>query len=384
MIYPGKINPKRKTTLKLLQDEDLRILHLSGVKEWRGGERQVYFLLKALEGTANYQQALMSPKNALLTQKAQQEGITTLSTSLFSGFDLNFARKLKRFCHHFQPHFIHAHDAKAHNLSILAHFLGLQIPLIVSRRVAFPIGKSRWSAYKYNHPAVVKIITVSDAVCSIVQSGIHNPHIVERVYSAIDLQEWENVQKSDLKAQLQLPKSALLVAKVGALGKDKDYATYLKMAALVLPQKPNTHFLVIGRGPEEDALKALAQKLGISENVHFLGYQKAVKTLLKAVDVFAMTSAKEGLGTAVLDAFAAGLPVVCTKVGGLPEMVTHEENGWLGIDPPSLAEGMLQLLNNAEDRKEMGLKNRGKVKKFSVATMGEETMKIYQSLQKGG
>ena len=153
---------------------------------------------------------------------------------------------------------------------------------------------------------------------------------IETLYNRIDIAavQAEQVCRDDARAHLGLPQDAWVVGNVGRLHPDKDQATLIRGFAQALPQLPTGSLLAImGSGRLESALKALAAELGVSTSVRFLGQVPQGRRYFKAFDVFALTSDHEPFGMVLLEAMAAGVPVICSDCGGGREVVGESE--WL-------------------------------------------------------
>ena len=153
---------------------------------------------------------------------------------------------------------------------------------------------------------------------------------IETLYNRIDIAavQAEQVCRDDARAHLGLPQDAWVVGNVGRLHPDKDQATLIRGFAQALPQLPAGSLLAImGSGRLESSLKALAAELGVSTSVRFLGQVPQGRRYFKAFDVFALTSDHEPFGMVLLEAMAAGVPVICSDCGGGREVVGESE--WL-------------------------------------------------------
>ena len=153
---------------------------------------------------------------------------------------------------------------------------------------------------------------------------------IETLYNRIDIAavQAEQVCRDDARAHLGLPQDAWVVGNVGRLHPDKDQATLIRGFAQALPQLPAGSLLAImGSGRLESSLKALAAELGVSASVRFLGQVAQGRRYFKAFDVFALTSDHEPFGMVLLEAMAAGVPVICSDCGGGREVVGESE--WL-------------------------------------------------------
>ncbi|MBK7947565.1 MAG: glycosyltransferase [Deltaproteobacteria bacterium] len=145
---------------------------------------------------------------------------------------------------------------------------------------------------------------------------------------------------------------------------------------------PGAQVAIAGRGDEEPNLRRLAAELGIGSRVHLLGLRNDVDRLLEAADVFVQPSRSEGLPLAVLEAMAAGLPVVATRVGGMGEAVVDGETGMLvGAErPDELARALRSLLEDDALRRRMGIEARARAEaEFSVETMARRYVELFRS-----
>jgi glycosyltransferase involved in cell wall biosynthesis len=139
-----------------------------------------------------------------------------------------------------------------------------------------------------------------------------------------------------------------LLGIVGRLVPIKDHPTLFQAMALLPTSNPPVHLAVVGDGEERARLEELAGRLGLGHRIHFLGWRTDLETILREVDVVLCTSKNEGTPVALIEAMAAGVPVLSTDVGGVADLVAHRETGWLvrAGDPPSLAEAIRHLLGD--------------------------------------
>ncbi|KRV71711.1 glycosyltransferase [Pseudomonas citronellolis] len=169
---------------------------------------------------------------------------------------------------------------------------------------------------------------------------------IETLYNRVDVDalQAEQVERYPARQHLRLADNAWVVGNVGRLHPDKDQATLLRGFAAALPQlPPNALLAILGKGRLEEDLKALARELGIAERVLFLGQVPDARRYFKAFDVFALSSDHEPFGMVLLEAMAAGVPLISTAGGGAGEIVEG-----LGIlfplrDDAALAQGLAHL-----------------------------------------
>jgi glycosyltransferase involved in cell wall biosynthesis len=213
-----------------------------------------------------------------------------------------------------------------------------------------------------------------------------SPEKVVTVYNGLDAAEFAGVDQERaalVRQGLAIPRGTPVVAAVGRLHPQKDFPTLLRAMARVHEAVPGARLLVVGDGMLRGDLEAQARSLELSSSVVFTGQRADVPELLNAVDLFALSSLWEGLPNVVLEAMAAGLPVVGTRVGGVPEVVVDGVTGILvpPRDPEALASGIAQLLSDSELSQRMGDAGRARVvEQYSVERMVRETEVLYEGL----
>jgi glycosyltransferase involved in cell wall biosynthesis len=157
---------------------------------------------------------------------------------------------------------------------------------------------------------------------------------------------------------LGLSADAVLLGTVAHLFPRKGYDVMLQALPRIIQDIAAVHYVIVGSGEDsyERQLKTLAARLGITDHVHFVGFQEDVTPFLSALSLYVHPARMEGFGIAVVEALAAGKAVVATKVGGLPEVVEHGRTGLLvaGDHPEELGTAILSLLHDDARRKAMG------------------------------
>jgi glycosyltransferase involved in cell wall biosynthesis len=155
-----------------------------------------------------------------------------------------------------------------------------------------------------------------------------------------------------------------VVGIVAMLRPEKDHVSFLRAARTVVDELPNARFLIIGDGPTRPQLEALCAELQITPNVHFAGSRHDVVRLLRAIDVFVLSSVTvECFPISLLEAMACARPAVCSAVGGIAEMINDGETGYLvpPKDPPQLAARLVSLLRDPLTARRMGRAARARV-----------------------
>jgi len=172
---------------------------------------------------------------------------------------------------------------------------------------------------------------------------------IQTLYNHIDVGEiiTQMVSSDEAREHLKLPPSAYIIGNVGRLHRDKDQATLIKGFAKALPKLPkNSLLVIIGEGLLGDSLIQLAESLNVSAQVKLIGKVLNAKQYFKAFDVFALTSDHEPFGMVLLEAMAAGLPIICSDCGGGREVVKNTGYLFPLGDADALASAMLDVYQN--------------------------------------
>jgi len=170
---------------------------------------------------------------------------------------------------------------------------------------------------------------------------------------------------------------------IARLSEVKGHRVLIKAMLAVVEKFPKAVLLIIGQGTMEASLRGLVRDLRLGTNVQFLPVVNKTTNVLGAMDIFVMPSLQEGLGLAVMEAQASGLPVVASRVGGLPSLIRHGETGLLvkPNDESELSPAILKLFGDRAKARAMGQAARKFIEQeFSVDEMAEDTLRLYEHL----
>jgi glycosyltransferase involved in cell wall biosynthesis len=206
---------------------------------------------------------------------------------------------------------------------------------------------------------------------------------IQVVYNGIDPGRRPTaIHRQVAREMLGLPLDGFVAGTVGRLDPVKNLRTMLQAHCMLLERQPDARLVIVGDGPERAALEALAGELNIAHAVTFAGYRSDVRALMPAFDVYLNTSAYEGVSLTILEAMAAGLPVVATSVGGNPEVVIDQETGMLVPSRPrAIADAVGRLAFEPRRRRILGDAGRWRVMRhFSIARMVHDYASLYFGL----
>ena len=362
-----------------------RILHLDSERTWRGGERQVLELMRRQRRRC-HDPSLAAPGRGALAERARAERFAVHDVAMRGTWDLASVVALARLHRSLRPDFVHWHAARAHALGAMASLLAPGPIRVVSRRVDFPVRRSPGSKLLWSLP-VEGIAAISGGVKeALARSGV-GPSRVRVVPSGIDLAPFEAPpDRAALRAGLGIEADEVLALQVAALAPHKSQTDLLRAAAIAIRRVPALRIWIAGEGPLRATLEEEHRALGLGTFVRFLGFREDVNDLLAAADLFVVSSYLEGMGTSTLDAMAAGLPVVATRVGGIPEIVTEGETGFLvpPRDPEALASAMARLAEEPDLRRSLAEGGRRRVRDFSADRTEERMDAFYAELRTRG
>lgn len=358
--------------------ERLRVLHVDSERPWRGGERQILLLIRR-QRRAGDEPHLAAPAGSAIALRAEAEGFPVHPVPMRGTWDLPSALAIAALHRRLRPHVVHWHAAHAHALGTLAAILAPGPARVLSRRVDFPVRRSPGSRLLYALLPEV-IAAISEGVRDVlIRSGV-DPAGIRVVPSGIDLEPFEApVDRAALRERLGIPEGVVLVLNVAALAPHKSQVDLLDAAARLRARVPALRIWIAGEGPLRALLLRRHEALGLGDTVRFLGFRDDVEDLLRAADLFCISSHLEGMGTSILDAMAAGLAVVATRTGGIPEIVSPGETGILvpPSDPGALAGALEQLGLDPELRAAYGAAGRRRVRAYSADRTAERTREVY-------
>ncbi|HYR53121.1 MAG TPA: glycosyltransferase [Candidatus Dormibacteraeota bacterium] len=358
----------------------MRILHVDSERPWRGGQNQILLLMRRQRGRGD-EAHLVAPGDAVLAARASAEGIPVHAAGMRGTWDLGSVLGLARVMSGLRPDIVHWHAARAHAIGAMAALLVPGPARVVSRRVTFPVRRSPGSVLLWALP-VDRVAAISNAVRdALVQSGVP-AHIIDVVPSGVELPPAASpAARARVRAGLGCAEGEVAGIVVSALSEGKGHRDLLHAAAAALPRSPQLRLWIVGTGPLEKDLYEECRTLGLGSSVRFLGFREDVPELLGAADFFCLPSYSEGLGSSILEAMGAGLPVVATRVGGIPEVVEERASGILVrlSHPVELVDALVAITVAPELRSRMGCRGRERAALFTAGRTAEGTYGVYRS-----
>jgi glycosyltransferase involved in cell wall biosynthesis len=368
----------------------LRVLQVITSLERGGAENHLLALLTHADRDAfQFETAVLSGEGELVGVFRQAE-IPVHVLQAHSRFDPFALGRLVRVLRDGHYDIVHSHLFRADIFARLAvGQLGERAPLLVSTRHnddRFFLNPFVGIAHYMLSSRQDLIIAISDHIARFtVSRGVRYPSRVRRVYHGIEPNVTQALEHDGklIRTELGLDPQDFVVGNVGRLALQKGQRHLILAMPLLLERVPRAHAVIAGSGDLEDYLRDLALEVGVADRVHVLGPRRDVPALMHAIDVFAMPSIWEGFGLVLLEAMAAGRPVVASRVATIPEVVADGETGVLVPpgDPVALAEALAELAHDSERARSLGEAGRERLRKrFSIEKMVGDTEMLYREL----
>ncbi|MDP8256603.1 MAG: glycosyltransferase [Candidatus Alcyoniella australis] len=354
-------------------------LHIDLERTWRGGQRQVLFLVRELRAVG-HQAFLVSRPGTPIAERFEELRMPVSTMRVFGELDLLAARRIAKIAREQGIRILHAHSSHAHTLALLA---ARDVPggrVVVHRRVDFKPGEDALNRWKYR--AVDGYVAISKAVRDVlIQSGIDAGKILV-VHSAVEYRPPADDARERVRAELGLESTDKLLLNVGALVDHKGHQFLIEAMPTVLARFADLTCAVAGDGELRKELEQQINGLGLGDRVKLLGFRDDVPDLLAAADLYVSTSHLEGLNTSLLDASLAGLPVVATRAGGQVEAVSDGSSGLLAQnrDPADIADKIVTILSDEKLAARLAGGGREFAAEFSPQSMARQVAQFYWSL----
>ena len=358
----------------------MKIVHLETGNHLYGGALQVLLLVEGL-ARRGIENLLVVPAGSAVEVEGLRRDLPVKAVPMAGEADVAFPFRFRKLLREERPDLVHLHSRRGADTLGAVTTKVARIPTVLSRRVDNP--ETVWSlGAKYR--LFDAVITISEAIGRVLVGQGVPEEKVHCVHSALDPAPFAPpCQGEAFRQEFGLAVEDRVVAMAAQFIRRKGHDTLLEAIPAILAAHPSTRFLLFGQGPlrEEVARKVRAQ--GLEGSVSLPGFRGDLPHILPCLDLLVHPATMEGLGIILLQASAAGIPIVASAVGGIPEAVADGENGLLVPpgDPPALAGAVNSLLSDRDRARRMGEEGRRRVRDhFSVDGMVEGNLAVYRSL----
>ncbi len=359
----------------------MRVLHIESGRHLYGGALQVVMLIEGL-AARGVECHLACPVGSAIAAAARPHAAAVHETVMRGDVDVATFWRLRRLIHKIRPDVVHLHSRFGTDIwgAIAARVEGVAV--VHSRRVDNTEPRL-WVSLKYR--LYDKVVAISNGIRDVLLREGLPPAQVVCVHSAVDTQTYRP-GRDDMawfRTEFGLQEGELTVAMVAQFIVRKGHRTLLDALPAVLAVHPRMRVLFFGQGPQEEAMRQLVQERQLGAHVLFAGFRSDMARVLPCLDVVAHPAMTEGLGVALLQTAACGVPIVASRVGGIPEIVQPGATGEL-IEPGSvdqLTSALLRVLGDEPLRKRYGACARAWIEdRFSAPAMVAGNHAVYEAV----
>jgi glycosyltransferase involved in cell wall biosynthesis len=356
----------------------MRILQLSSAQHFGGGERHFVDLTNGLAERGHEILVAVVRDSPILAERSFGVTQNFFELSATNPVNLTKAFALRRFVREHGVEVVHAHMARDYPLAALAVGGDSGARLIITRHVLFPMSK----LHRVTRRRVAKVIAVSQAVASVVrEQGIFGNDQITVVHNGIDLAKFR-------ARVINHPGGRLQVGMLGELTPNKGQMEFLRAAEVVAAEIDDVDFIIAGRDHSRDGdygrqLKALIEASKFRDRFQLIESRIDVPHFLSALDMVVSASRSEAFGLAIVEAMAAGVPVVATATAGACEIISDNETGHVVPinDVDKMAAAILLLVKNPATRQQISESARRSVtQSFSLERMVSDTEAVYREV----
>jgi glycosyltransferase involved in cell wall biosynthesis len=360
----------------------MKILQICSAREMGGGEKHLADLANGLMKRGHDVFAALVPGSPLRAELSSVPEQNIVELPMRNSLNVASALKLARFVRRDEIQIVHAHVARDYPLAALvARRAGAR--LVITRHVLFPLKR----IHKLTLRQTSRVIAVSQAVADGLNAQrIFAPNKIVRVHNGIDVDRF--VKGREDVARREREGAKLRVGMVGHLAPIKGQEDFVRAAALVCGRRDDVDFIIAGEdksrsGENRRSLEKLIKELGLNQRVSLTGWVADVARLLPTFDLFVSPSRSEPFGLAIVEAMAAGLPVIATTSEGAREIIDDSQTGRLVPvgDLEALANAIVELLSDPPERERLSENARRAVReRFSLEGMVAATEQVYRQV----
>ncbi len=368
---------------RVCQGISMKILQICSARQLGGGEKHLADLANGLARRGHDVFAALIPSSPLTAELSSVPRQNIVELPMRNSLNIASALKLARLVRQDEIEIVHAHMARDYPLAALAaRRAGAR--LVLTRHVLFPLSR----IHKLTLRRTARVIAVSQAVAEGLRAqGIFDPEKVVLIHNGIDVERFVKRSES-IPSREQLEDQKLRVGMIGHLAPIKGQEDFIRAVAIVCERRNDVEFIIAGEdksrgGENRRSLEKLVDELGLNQRVSLVGWIDDVAKLLPTLDLFVSPSRSEPFGLSIVEAMAAGVPVVATMSEGAREIIDEDQTGRLVSigDAEALAKVIGELLSDQKQRDRLAENARSVVsERFSLEQMLDTTEQVYRQV----
>jgi len=369
-------------TLRLLTRWSMRILQICSAREIGGGERHLADLANELAKHGHEVFAALSPGSPLRTELLELNSANVIELPMRNALNLSTAMKLSRFVRDNKIEIVHAHVARDYPLAALVTGRS-KARLVLTRHVLFPMNP----IHKLTSRRTARVIAVSQAVADALrEQRIFDDKKIVVIQNGIDVDRFAKRRESARQES-----GKLRVGTIGHLAPIKGFDDFIRTAAIVCGGRDDVEFIIVGEDKSNArenrrALESLINELNLNQRVKLTGWVDDIAAILQTFDLFVSSARAEPFGLSIVEAMAAGVPVIATTSEGAREIIEPNQTGMLAPigDIEAMAKAITSLLNNASERQRLSQNAADTARRrFSLQQMVAKTEQVYAEVIAG-
>jgi glycosyltransferase involved in cell wall biosynthesis len=370
----------------------IRVFQIIGESSRTGAPHHLLTLVRGLD-KSKFEVFVILPQGPLFAEFKKIKGVEVFAVPMRGRADSSAIEAIHHLITKYKPRIVHTHGSRAGLLGRLAA-RGSGAKIVYTEHLRVGEFKLKNPFLEWSHLRALKAlgkftdmtIAVSKAVQEfLLKQGISKADKITVIYSGIGAVSSDKIKSKArrLAASMNISGNPFVVGTVGSLNEHKDTATLLRAFQRIVQKNPRRKLIIVGDGPQRKYLERLAAKLGIEKDTIFTGTVAEVESFMPLLSVFVLPSLSESFGLSILEAMRAGVPVIATRVGGIPEIIQSGRNGLLVSpgNPKELAAAITRLANDQALQKKFVREGYETLKRFSAKKMVENTEKLYQGLE---
>jgi L-malate glycosyltransferase len=358
-----------------MSKDHLVIFHINTEKGMRGGEMQTLHLVRGLQ-QRGHENCIFARPGSRILQEARTSNIPCFTLPMRGEWDFISGRTLRKLVDIQKPDILHAHTAHACSIALMARWPDKIPSIVFSRRVAFPTRK-KLLRRKLKH--VNAVLAVSQTVRNqLLEAGVPSQKIFV-AESGSDFSRFDAApDRATSRKELGLPLDAFVIGNISFFEEEKGQQNLIRVFCEFGKRQPRAYLLLVGEGPAKSHCQDLARQLECDERILFMDYRSDVERIYPAMDLFFLSSIREGLSGVLREAMAIGVPVVAVRQPSTEEQVSS------GIlvsgDPAEWCKAMQKLFDHPGLASELADKAKKQARNFTIDSMVDKIEDCYRKV----
>lgn len=370
----------------------IKVLHIIGGGEFGGAEQHLLTLIRKID-RSEFELQIACLFAEPLAPLVDKEGFPAHIFPMRSKFDWKPVGNLASLIKTEGFHIVHTHGVRANLIGRLAAKKAGVTHIVTTVHSVLAFDYNRWADRLINRlcelgtrSSTELFITVCDKLAvELAKEGVPKEKIFT-IHNGLELEKYDpDISGKPIRQEFGIADDRIVMGIIARLHPVKGHTYLLEALAQAVKKVPGLLLMIVGTGPDRAMLEQKCRELALDGNVVFTGFRRDIPEILASLDFLVLPSLSEGLSLTIMEGMAMKRPVLAAAVGGTPEIITHQVDGYLvpPADANALAAGILHLAGEPEKIRDMGLAARRTIEdRFTSVLMADKTSEIYKTLMK--